>query len=103
MGPSCAWVRARAGCSFADLSCNNAKVDWNDLRYFLAITETGTLGGAAKLLRVDASTVSRRLAALEKSVGARLFERDGAGYRPTAAASSVMTEARGVEQQVHAF
>ena len=40
-------------------------VDWEDIRHFLAVGQNGTLSGAARNLKVDHATVSRRLAALE--------------------------------------
>ena len=39
--------------------------DWNDLRYFLAVAREGSTIGAASALKVNQSTVQRRLAALE--------------------------------------
>lgn len=58
-------------------------MDWNALKVFLAIEQAGTLAGAARTLGVNHSTVFRRLNALEKSLGARLFERLPGGYVPT--------------------
>src|SRR5437588_9460951 len=58
---------------------------WNDLRYFLAVRRAGTLAGAARALKVEHSTVSRRLTALEESLGARLFLRGPEGFSPTPA------------------
>ena len=59
--------------------------DLNDLRYVAAITETGSLSGAAKRLSVNHATVFRRITALETRIGVRLFERSGGRYHPTAA------------------
>jgi DNA-binding transcriptional LysR family regulator len=42
--------------------------DWNDLRYFLAVQRSGTLVGAARRLKVDPTTVGRRISALEEQV-----------------------------------
>ena len=50
-------------------------LDWDDLRFFLAVSERGSISGAAKLLKVNHSTVLRRLISLEKRLGARLFDR----------------------------
>jgi DNA-binding transcriptional LysR family regulator len=50
-------------------------LNWNDLRYLLAVSRRGTLSAAAKLLRVDDTTVARRLRALEEKTGARLHQR----------------------------
>ena len=58
--------------------------DWNDLRFLLAIHRAGSVAAAARALKVDASTVSRRLAALETALGARLCSRtpDGLVFTP---------------------
>ncbi|NLH81511.1 MAG: LysR family transcriptional regulator, partial [Phyllobacteriaceae bacterium] len=57
--------------------------DWNDLRFFLAVAQAGTLTGAARRLGTDHATVSRRVSALETAIGAKLFERTPQGYLPT--------------------
>ena len=49
--------------------------NWNDFRYFLAIHRAGSLGAAGKALKVDQTTVGRRLTALEDELGTRLFDR----------------------------
>ncbi len=54
-------------------------LDWNDLRYLHALGETGSLGAAAKALKVDHSTVSRRVAALEAALGTKLVTRGSDG------------------------
>ena len=45
--------------------------DWNDLRYFLAVAETGSTLAAGRALRVSQATVARRVAALERALGRR--------------------------------
>lgn len=50
-------------------------MDWQDLHYFLALARKGSMSAAAKELNVDHATVSRRIAALEISLGLRLTER----------------------------
>lgn len=52
-----------------------ANLPWGDAQLFLEIVRSGSIRGAARVLRVDASTVSRRLAALEHGVGVRLVDR----------------------------
>ncbi|MEY4508009.1 MAG: hypothetical protein RLZZ450_131 [Pseudomonadota bacterium] len=52
-----------------------ANLPWGDAQLFLEIVRSGSIRGAARVLRVDASTVSRRLAALEQGVGVRLVDR----------------------------
>ena len=49
--------------------------NWNDLRYVLAVSRRNRLVEAAKLLRVDGTTVSRRLTALQVAMGQRLYQR----------------------------
>ena len=64
-------------------------MDWNDLRFYLAIARSGTLSAAAKRLNVTQSTVGRRLAALESTMGVRLLQRVADGYQETLAGESI--------------
>lgn len=72
-------------------------MDWNNLKFFLALAETGSLSGAAKLHRVDHSTVARRVEALEGELGVRLVERLARSYRITAEGERVREQARKVK------
>ena len=65
--------------------CNIAQdmLDWNDLKYVLETVRQGGLSGAARVLKVNHATVSRRIAAAEAAIGARLFDRLPGGYAPT--------------------
>lgn len=69
-------------------------LNWDDLRYALAIAEAGSLNGAALQLGVRHTTVLRRLDALEQRLGARLFERRRQGYMPTEAGELMAAQAR---------
>lgn len=62
---------------------SSERVNWDDLRYFHAVAARGTLSGAARVLRVEHSTVARRIDALEATLGSRLFLRNPRGYTPT--------------------
>ena len=75
-------------------------LDWDDLRYFLAVARRGNLTGAAKDLRVAQSTVGRRLASLEECLSVRLLHRTPDGYRLTLAGETVRTQAERVEAEV---
>jgi DNA-binding transcriptional LysR family regulator len=75
-------------------------VDWDDLRFFLAVSERGSISGAAKLLNVNHSTVLRRLASLEKRLGSRLFDRLPGGYEMTAQGEELRNQLRGVSEQI---
>jgi len=57
--------------------------DWSDFKVLIAFSEAGSVAGAARLLGVDASTVSRRLAALEDALGAVLIIRSGREFTLT--------------------
>ena len=72
--------------------------DWDDLRVVLAAAETKSLVGAARLLGVKHSTVGRRLDALEKALGLRLFLRDRQGLTLTEAGARVLDQASEVQR-----
>ncbi len=78
-------------------------MDWDDVRLFLALSRSRTVGAAARSLGVDASTVSRRLAALEETVAATLFDRGRDGIRPTEAAEELMPVAEQIEEAMARF
>jgi len=71
--------------------------DWDLLQSFLAVARTGTLTGGARSLKIDHSTLSRRLAALEASLGARLFERHVTGYTLTSQGEHLLARAESME------
>lgn len=75
-------------------------MNWDDLRLFLAVARTGTISGAAKLLDVQHSTVSRRMRQLEEKMGARLIERKNSGYKLTTAGKKVKLAAKKMEAEV---
>lgn len=78
-------------------------LDWNDLRYFLAVAREGTLARAAKRLGINATTVSRRLAALEGETRARLFDRTPDGYVLTPSGVDLMPRAERMENEAIAL
>ena len=75
-------------------------MDWNDLRYFLAIARTGTLVKAGKQLGVEHSTVGRRLSALEAALGAKLFARGPEGLSLTAAGQTLLPSAEAIAAHI---
>jgi DNA-binding transcriptional LysR family regulator len=72
--------------------------DWDHLRYFLAVARTGRLTAAAARLRQDHTTVGRRLAALEASIGVPLFHRSLQGYRLTEFGERLLPAAEAMER-----
>ena len=74
-------------------------LDWDDLRFFLAIARHGSLSTAAKELHVAQSTVGRRLASLEAALGVRLLNRTPDGYVATLAGQGVREQAERLEAE----
>jgi DNA-binding transcriptional LysR family regulator len=74
--------------------------EWSDLKIILALSRAGSVAGAARALAVDQSTVSRRLTALEESVGARLIVRGGREFALTAEGRAMCTAAETVETAI---
>ena len=76
-------------------------ITWDDLRYILAVHRHGSLGGAAKALGQNKSTVGRRVSALEADLGTSLLTRSSTGYELTEAGLKVVAAATHVERQVN--
>lgn len=75
-------------------------LEWDDLRFFLAVHRRGSHAAAARSLGVAPTTIGRRLAAFEEAAGARLFTRTPEGLAPTAAARALLPRAERVEAEV---
>jgi DNA-binding transcriptional LysR family regulator len=76
-------------------------IDWEDIRHFLAVAQSGTLSGAARSLKVDHATVSRRLAALEAALDVRLVDRLPRSCRLTSVGKQVLERAKEMETGAH--
>ncbi len=72
-------------------------IDWDDIRYFLAVARGGSVRAAAEHIGVNHSTVLRRIAQLEQRLGARMFDKLPSGYRLTDAGEDVLEFARQME------
>lgn len=84
-------------------------MNWDDLRYALAVAEHGSLLAAARQLGVDHTTVGRRVEAAESSLGVHLFTRSRRGYALTSEGTRLLPSlrqvdaaARKVEREAHA-
>jgi len=75
-----------------------ANLDWEDVRYFVALARSGTLSATARRLRVNHATVARRVASLEALLGRPLFDRRANGYVLTAEGKAVLDEARSMDE-----
>ncbi|MEP3246978.1 MAG: LysR family transcriptional regulator [Sneathiella sp.] len=71
--------------------------DWNDVRFFLELSRKGRLTEVAKSLKVDHTTVSRRVLSLEKQLDAKLFESTTRGYVLTQAGERLLPQAEAME------
>ena len=78
-------------------------LDWDDIRYFLSVARHGNLSAAAKDLHVSQPTVSRRLSALESSLGVRLLDRTPDGYVLTLAGTEARDRAERLENEAHSL
>jgi DNA-binding transcriptional LysR family regulator len=76
-------------------------VDWEDVRHFLAVAKNGTLSSAARELRVDHATVSRRLAALENALDVKLVDRLPRSCPLTTLGRQVLERALKMENSAH--
>ena len=72
-------------------------MDWDNVRVFLAVARGGQFVAAAKRLKLDHATVSRRIAALEATVGAKLFDRRTTGAKLTGAGERFISAAEQME------
>lgn len=86
----------------AELVCKNAdmNLNWDDIRYLLAIRHEGTLTAAAQSLGVNQTTAARRLAAAEEALGVRLFDRIRGRFKPTEDGLIALERAEAVERAV---
>ncbi|MBL8944086.1 MAG: LysR family transcriptional regulator [Myxococcales bacterium] len=75
-------------------------MNWDDLRFVLALSDAGSLARAAKALGVDHTTVGRRIEAAEAALGVSLFTRTTTGYVPTADADRLLAGMKQVEEAV---
>lgn len=77
-------------------------MQWDDLRFFLAVERSGTLSAAAARLGVDATTVGRRVERLSEALATPLFDTGPQGHRLTAAGEKLLHHAEAVERAITA-
>ncbi|MEM6485254.1 MAG: LysR family transcriptional regulator [Pseudomonadota bacterium] len=78
----------------------NRRLDWDDLKVLLALSRRRSARAAAQELEISNSTVTRRLDEMERTLGARLFDRTPEGYRMTQTAENLLPTAEHVEELV---
>ena len=87
-----------ASCLHGDHAILHGMADWDAVRFFLELARAKTLARAARTLRVDYTTVGRRISAFERELGAKLFERTPDGFVLTPAGESLRAAAEQMEQ-----
>lgn len=75
-------------------------MQWDDLRIFLAVARECSISGGANRLKVQHSTVSRRIRSLEAQLGTTLFERKKSGFELTGAGEELRNSAERIEREV---
>ena len=78
-------------------------LNWQDLRFVLAVARSQTLAGAARELRVNESTVARRIAQAERKLDAHLFERTAGILSATEAGQLAAGAAERMELEVQSI
>ena len=102
-GKVCIGKFARKICESSVRLCKYAEMNWDDLKFVLVTARAGSLSAAARTLGVDQTTVSRRLAALELSLGKKLFLRVGHRLVATEYGESAADNAEQMESRVAAL
>ncbi|MGC0155716.1 LysR family transcriptional regulator [Chromobacterium vaccinii] len=72
-------------------------MQWDDVRYFLALAREGSLSAGARTLGVEHSTMSRRVGQLEAALGLRLFDRLPRGWQLTQEGENLLPQALALE------
>lgn len=78
-------------------------VNWESVRYFVALADSGTLSGAARMLNVEHATIARRVAALESETSLKLVDRRGRRFLLTEDGERIAEIARKMQDEAQAI
>jgi len=78
-------------------------IDWDNMRYFLQVVRSGSVKQAATQLRVNQTTVSRRINALEQQLDSRLFERSANAWMITPMGEHLIEYAEQMAEEIHSI
>jgi DNA-binding transcriptional LysR family regulator len=78
-------------------------MNWDDLKIVAAVREAGTYAGAGARLRLDETTVARRLQRIERSLEVRLFEAVDGRRRVTPQGEAVLAHVDAVAEHIAAI
>ena len=76
--------------------------NWDDLRFLVALSKTGTMTAAARSLGTNTATVSRRIERLSDTLGMPAFVKTSDGWRPSEAVSSLISLAQSFDGELQA-
>lgn len=79
------------------------RYNWNDITYFLEVARARNLVRAGQKLKVDHTTVSRRIRELERSLNTTLFKRSKSGFSLTETGLRLLQYAEGMENQANSI
>lgn len=79
------------------------EIDWNLIKSFVTVAETGSLSAAARKLSASQPTLGRHISELEQALGVTLFRRGRRGYELTEAGSTLFERGKVVSEQATAF
>lgn len=75
-------------------------MDWDDLRFVIAVADGGSAVAAAAALGVNATTVQRRIARFEQQNAIHLFERRQSGFTPTPECEALLSASKDIEERI---
>ncbi|MFD2057151.1 LysR family transcriptional regulator [Mesorhizobium calcicola] len=78
-------------------------LDWNLIKSFVTVAETGSLSAAARKLAASQPTLGRHIGELEQALGVTLFRRGRRGYELTEAGATLFERGKAVSEQASAF
>ncbi|TPK40468.1 LysR family transcriptional regulator [Mesorhizobium sp. B2-5-3] len=78
-------------------------IDWNLIKSFVTVAETGSLSAAARKLSASQPTLGRHISELEQALGVILFRRGRSGYALTEAGATLLERGKAVSEQASAF
>lgn len=78
-------------------------MDWEDVKHFLEVAASSSTLAASRRLKVSQTTVARRVAALERALGVRLFDRRSTGYTLTVDGAVLLPHAREIADAMRGF
>ena len=79
------------------------EIDWNLIKSFVTVAETGSLSAAARKLSASQPTLGRHIGELEQALGVTLFRRGRSGYALTEAGGTLFERGKAVSEQASAF